>query len=79
MSMEDIGRLTLDQIDLIADEGCPGEKPGKLSFEQVQAMWEANQPKAEPHTEEISTDAYAIGDRVFMLENTWYSVISPES
>lgn len=38
---DSIGRLTLDQLDCYATEGARGEQPGRLTTEQVQAMWEA--------------------------------------
>lgn len=37
-----IGRLTLDQLDCYATDGAPAERPGRLTTEQVQAMWEAS-------------------------------------
>lgn len=38
---DEIGRLTIDQVHCIATEGLPDEKPGRVSVDDVQAMWEA--------------------------------------
>lgn len=37
---EDISGLTLDQIDCLGKSGLEDEKPGVLTIEQVQKMWE---------------------------------------
>jgi hypothetical protein len=40
---EDLAGLTLDQIDCLGKEGLEKEKPGILTIEEVQAMWEKAQ------------------------------------
>lgn len=41
MLVNTIGKLTLDQLDCYTTEGAPCERPGRLTEDQVQAMWEA--------------------------------------
>lgn len=36
----DVGKLSLDQLDALIDEGLPQERPGFLSVGDVQKMWE---------------------------------------
>lgn len=40
LSIDDIRRLSIDQLDCLANEGLPLEEPGRLSVSDVQAMWE---------------------------------------
>jgi hypothetical protein len=40
-AIDAVGRLTLDQIDCYAGEGCEGENPTLLTSEQVDAMMAA--------------------------------------
>jgi hypothetical protein len=37
-SLADAGRLTLDQYDLLAGQGCEDEEPRRLTWSQVEAM-----------------------------------------
>lgn len=37
---EDLGLLTLDQLDCLGKKGLENEKPGILTIEEVQEMWE---------------------------------------
>lgn len=46
LSLDQIGRMTLDQIECISTDGAPYEDPDRLTVDQVQAMWEAERAKA---------------------------------
>lgn len=41
---EDLAGLTLDQLDCLSKKGLEDEKPGVLTIEEVQAMWEKARP-----------------------------------
>ena len=38
--MDQIAAMTLDQVDMLVSDGLEREQPGRLTLEQVQAMWE---------------------------------------
>lgn len=40
MTPDDVGRLSLDQYDLLVSEGDADQKPGTLNVADVQKMWE---------------------------------------
>ena len=41
MTPDQVGGLTLDQVDALVDEGCKGEQTNVISIDDVQSMWEA--------------------------------------
>lgn len=56
MSLDDVRRLSLDQIDCLSGDGLAQEEPGKLSVSEVHAMWKAARMKVETNGSDSGTE-----------------------
>lgn len=45
LSLNQIGAMTLDQMEILISDGIEQERPGRMTLNDVQAMWEERQGK----------------------------------